>query len=400
MQYKIIRTEYREEPIEHALFGKKGGAQKGSTWDNHKYIARQKTGDTWRYFYSQAELAAAKAKQTGQKATNQAKAGVAKVKKAVADTKRYASDVNNTRNRYKEALQKTSDLITNARDRSTKAGNEARNMAFGASMSSKTAEAFDNAAREAKSKMKFITAKKYKNAADAARNDYEEFDKAGAKAFKKEVNAEKADTRANSNYIDLKNKEKAFEDSINPVKYGVSKALNKAEDAINKGKSAASKLLSNAKSASVDAVEKGKSALDKFLNYHNDVDDRINAYAQSSLKGQTLAKGSPARAVIDALTSSPKYKASKAVDTALTEVNRKQLESKADKAGREADRLGQKTDKLSDKAEKALQQYGRNSTQYKKAYDDLTDAFAELEKKEAELANYERQLEAYEKNRK
>ena len=77
MEYRVIRSD----DLEHGLFGNKGGAKKGSTWNNHKYIAKQKSGSGWRYFYSQAELAAANAKKSGQK--------------MVKNIKRNASDIGN-----------------------------------------------------------------------------------------------------------------------------------------------------------------------------------------------------------------------------------------------------------------------------------------------------------------
>lgn len=271
MEYKIIRTEQSEEPIEHALFGKKGGAQKGSTWDNHKYIARQKMTNGWRYFYSQAELAAAKAKQTGQKAAsavgNAAKKGAANVKRSAADLKGYAGKVNSDRNRYKEALKKSSDMITSAHDRRTKAGDRVRGAEFGSTVSKKLADSLDAASKESMSKLKIFTAKKEKEAADSARKDANEYQRIRAEEFKKESNADKAEARAISNYLDIKNKAEAYEDNVNKVKYGLSTALNKADKAIDKGKSAASKLLSNAKSASSDAIDKGKKAVTSLLDY-------------------------------------------------------------------------------------------------------------------------------------
>ena len=72
MQYRIQR---RNDDLEHSLFSK-AGAKLGSTWEKHKYIAKQKVGDGYRYFYSQAELAAANAKKVGQKVTNATKDAV------------------------------------------------------------------------------------------------------------------------------------------------------------------------------------------------------------------------------------------------------------------------------------------------------------------------------------
>lgn len=157
MQYRVIRTEN----LEHSLFSK-AGAKLGSTWEKHKYIAKQKAGDGYRYFYSQAELAAAKAKQAGQKVSQTAKSAASKVsgvaRSGIATVKRTAS----------------------------------------------------NAASD----------------------------------FKQHVS--------------------------------------------------------------------------KVRNYHNDINNRINSAANGSMKGQTLSKGSSARAVIDALTSSPDYKYSQALDTFLS----------------------------------------------------------------------------------
>ena len=89
MEYKVKRSD----DLEHGLFGNVG-AKLGSTWEKHKYIAKQKAGDGYRYFYSQAELAAAKAKQTGQKIAKTAKTGTQKVastaKAGVASVKRTA----------------------------------------------------------------------------------------------------------------------------------------------------------------------------------------------------------------------------------------------------------------------------------------------------------------------
>ncbi len=109
MKYRVIRTD---ESLEHAfsLFGKKKsssgsgsgqqGAKKGSTWDKHKYIARQKAGDAWRYFYSQAELTAAKAKQTGQKAASAVKKGIFPVKRSHTDSNIGSTNTTNSKRKY------------------------------------------------------------------------------------------------------------------------------------------------------------------------------------------------------------------------------------------------------------------------------------------------------------
>lgn len=109
MQYRIIRTKPPTDAIEHGLFGNhKGGAKLGSTWDNHLYIARQKTATGWRYFYNQAELRAAQAKQSGQQLTKKAastvKTGAATVKRAVQNAPSNArSTASSVRNSIKNA---------------------------------------------------------------------------------------------------------------------------------------------------------------------------------------------------------------------------------------------------------------------------------------------------------
>ena len=80
MEYRIIRTE----DLEHGLFGNKSGAKKGSVWKDHKYIAKQKSGDGWRYFYSQAELTAAKAKKSGQKMIKNVKRNAADLGRSIS----------------------------------------------------------------------------------------------------------------------------------------------------------------------------------------------------------------------------------------------------------------------------------------------------------------------------
>jgi len=239
MQYRIVKTNSEDQPIEHALFGKKGGAQKGSTWDNHKYIARQKAGDTWRYFYSQAELAAAKAKQAGQKVANQAKAGVAKVKKSVTDTKRYASDVNNTRNRYKEAINREQKRVISAQGRQAGAS-------FNAGQYQKEYLPYT---------MKAIRGGKLTNKEKEHEDTFRELQ---SKEINRSNNAVEAEKRAMENVRELKKAANDYEKTVDKTKYGISTALNKVDNAIDKGKSITSKFLSDAKSVTSDAVDKGK----------------------------------------------------------------------------------------------------------------------------------------------
>lgn len=519
MQYKIVRTEYQEEPIEHALFGK-GGAQKGSTWANHKYIARQKTANSWRYFYTQAELAAAKAGQAGKNAANKAsgavKSGVAKTKKVLSG--QYAKDVDAKSRRLASAtkreiyeakkangdtdlnssrfytyssnpkVQRHVDNMYKYSGEQSKVSDEKRSAAYKISSDvnkakesineiKKYANKVDEKNKELEKEMMNTNLERHLNnlklADEKAHQKYreEEVSRTATKQHdeQREYNEQKKldseapwylmplsklilareykDTvkatnawatalsqsaygkeeieRLEQNGEELTNKlvglyKEKVKNNSNPVKYGASKALN----VIDKAKDEASKLGNRARLAAeegatkfVNAAEKAKDEteraiksvgrrIDNAKNYASNVDKEVEREEAAMVRAGNQKKYDEAEQhqknaeEAENKKSSAAYKISKTVDNAKSAVAYKQLENKADKAGRDADKLGQKTDKLSDEAEKALQQYGRNSEQYKKAYDDLTEAFANLEKKEAELANYERQLEAYEKNKK
>ena len=112
MEYRVIRTGQSDDHFEHALFG--GGRQKGAQNKNHKYLARAWWQNKWRYAYTQAEVAAlqnlGKARQTAKDVGDKAKAGAAKVTKAVSDVAsgKYARDVDSRADRYAESAAQRS----------------------------------------------------------------------------------------------------------------------------------------------------------------------------------------------------------------------------------------------------------------------------------------------------
>lgn len=112
MEYRVVRTGDPDPHFEHALFG--GGRQKGAQNKNHKYLARAWWQNKWRYAYTQAEVAAlqnlGKARQAAKDVGNKAKAGAAKVTKAVSDVAsgKYARDVDSRADRYAESAAQRS----------------------------------------------------------------------------------------------------------------------------------------------------------------------------------------------------------------------------------------------------------------------------------------------------
>lgn len=406
MEYRIKRVGQNDE-LEHALFGlgkKKSssgsssgsgqqGAKKGSTWSNHLYIARQKAGDGWRYFYSQAELQAAKAKGAAKSAAKKvgdtAKKGVASVKRSAADLKGYAADVNNTRNRYKEAINKENRQALNAFQRGINAENEYN---------------FNRASA-------FAIAAAGSGAAKKHNDEYETYKERRDAAYEKMNNSYDAKDRHYKARNALQNDLNAYNKNVSKVKYGLSVALNAADKAIDKGKSAVSKFLGNAKSASSEAINKGKAAVEALAKWRRDVSSSritLESPAKSTKKSSNITFTSD----LPPLSKSEKKYYKDAIkdltddEIELTYISAKRKNSTSpqekDKfelltaernyrvASREADRLGRLTDTKSDAAEAALKKYGRDSQQYKKAYDEMEAAFVELHEAELELARYEK----------
>ena len=192
MQYRVIRTE----DLEHGLFSK-AGAKLGSTWDKHKYIAKQKVGDGYRYFYSQAELAAAKVRNAGQR-----------VKTSISDVKNYASKVNRDRSRYKEAISKANSQQGRALSRYGKASVNKESMKA-KNASNAASRALDNSSKYTK-----------------ALNEYNE-------------NVNEFKYRASTALNEIDDKISKGKKAINDI---ISKTANISSSAINKGKSFAEKL--------------------------------------------------------------------------------------------------------------------------------------------------------------
>ena len=351
MEYKIKRVGQDEE-LEHALFGlgkKKSsssssssssgsgqqGAKKGSTWSNHLYIARQKAGDKWRYFYSQAELNAAKAKGAAKQAAKNvgdtARKGLATVKRTTADVgakvKKIGKDVgseidyqawiagNRIKDTAKGAVNKAKDIADDARWAVYDAKEGIKDAA------GKVKDAIDNPAK-AKEHARSVLSGDYKKRVDENLDRTKEdlvrrqardkrLKELHEEDFRKELNthydysdpsknseeAEKIHNDYNNHWIaDHKNYSKMLDDEYavyryerdkDSLAYKISDLAGKGKDLVNSGKSAVSKLIGNTKDAAGKAIttasdkakslaNKGKAAVDKLGKvlsgeYHKEV---------------------------------------------------------------------------------------------------------------------------------
>lgn len=437
MEYRIVRTEQSQDAIEHGLFGNKGGAKLGSTWDNHKYIARQKVADGWRYFYSQAELRAAQAKQAGKRVVGDAKGvagrvsgaarnGVASIRRNAGEARtRLARSTEDLRTRAYEAVGDLKVDAKKAKKNATRKIDDFKNEAYSKYNTAKTnldtawmktkksIEDFD--AKEAAKKAGEAIGSTAKKAGETAKKAGEAIGSTAKKAGEAVVDTAKKAGQAAKDFVDyaddvdkryknardtvdtenLREDMKSFErdnatnaldakkaieaenaaEAARRIKRNAEKDAEEAEKESDSLKYKASNALRNSLASAGKVIESGKSAASKLLNKAGDVAES----AVSKGKSWISERMSPVTSKIDA---------------AKAERTQKQLMSNTISAVDKAESLGRRTDELSDKAEQALQQYGRNSIQYKKAYDSLTTAFEDLEKAEAELASYENQIKS------
>ena len=225
MQYRVIRTE----DLEHGLFNK-AGAKLGSTWDKHKYIAKQKVGDGYRYFYSQAELAAAKAKKAGATISNVAKSGVASVKRTAST----AADS------VKTGISAAKKNISDLRNYHTDVLNRYDRYAKEFSTRSRLHGEYYNTIHDPSTN----PAKKHQAQAEIDANWFKMWN-------------------AHENELDVRREigNKRYKKSLR-----LDKALTSVENFVDKGKSVASSLISNTKRISTETVNKGKAFVDYLAN--------------------------------------------------------------------------------------------------------------------------------------
>lgn len=440
MEYKVVRKEERDD-LEHGLFGNKGGAKLGSTWDNHKYIARQKVGDGWRYFYSQAELRAAQAKQAGKnaasavgnaaksvagKASGAVRSGVASVKRSTADARRKLDK--STADIRTRAYEAVGDLKADAKKFKKNATrtmsdwdsevvsryNTAKtNLDTTWMKTKKNISEFD--AKEAAKKAGETVGSAVKKAGDTAKSAAATVGSAAKKAGEAAVStAKKAgeavkDFRDYADNVDKRYKEardtvdtenlredmKRFERDNATESLDAKRAVDAENDA-----EAARRTKRNAEKAAEEAEKESNSFKYKASNAIRSSIESAGKFvdsgkaAASKLLGKAGDAAGSAASKGKAWLSERMSPVTSKIDAAKTERNKKKLMSNALSAVDKAESLGRRTDELSDKAEQALQQYGRNSIQYKKAYDNLTNAFEDLEKAEADLSSYESQIKS------
>ncbi|MBP5596087.1 MAG: hypothetical protein J6Y02_11945 [Pseudobutyrivibrio sp.] len=238
MQYKIRRVDPpARDAIEHGLFGK-GGAKLGSTWDNHLYIARQKMANGWRYFYSQAELRAAQAKQAGQNTVNAVKNSNV-VKGAQRKVQTMANERNSKR-AYKDSIKNYNQAANThgvssaqARAAADKVRKGANDYAQSIVDNNKKYDPLENLDKYNKSQ--------YKTAREVAGKVY------GASA---------------SVVIGAAVSEK-IRNKLKDVKDSVDKGKDFLDRAINSGKDKASSAVDKAREAATKAADKAQAAADK-----------------------------------------------------------------------------------------------------------------------------------------
>ncbi|MBP5596083.1 MAG: hypothetical protein J6Y02_11925 [Pseudobutyrivibrio sp.] len=417
MDYRIKRVGQNDE-LEHALFGigkKKTssssssgsgqqGAKKGSTWSNHLYIARQKAGDGWRYFYSQAELKAAQAKKAGQKAASAvgdaAKKGVASVKRSVSDFRNYSEKVDQNISRRTEDIERRQGERRAIDDRYLPIHNQ-----------------YD-----------YYHPENNSPELEKRRRDNNDHYYENNKALEKAKDKLKEDTRETES-----------------VKYKASKIFSKtlsnAEQAINKGKSAISKFLSDERAMAKEAwngsiakkaIDKGKNVIDAISARRNNKTESSESLKETSTEvspkntrqyngTSQKAESDESRAEKEALPKNTRQYngTSKKAEGDETRATKDMYKNSSDeyiedlyfnsrkndgsgvskyleneynyrKAAQEANYLGRLTNSLSNDVEAALKKYGKNSDTYKRAYKKMEEAFDKLHEAEMELARYEK----------
>ena len=418
MQYKIRRVDPPgRDAIEHGLFGNKGGAQKGSQWDNHLYIARQKVGDGWRYFYSQAELRAAQAKQAGKQAAgyigNKAKAVSTRAQNKIATTKNEF----NSKRAYKSSLKNYTNTVNTHGQSSAQARAAADKVRsslndYAKSIADNNSNKYDPVSENDKyNKTEFKNAKEIigKTAVATASAAI------GARISVK-INSKLKDAKASidkgKSFIENATKSVAdkTQSAVDKAKEAATKAADKAQAAADKAKRAAE----DARKVAEEAVNKAKSAISETekkpevpkpveskpepkQEAYPEKPDNVSQEYWEELHGPDPNKKSdskpakdvdlkkaPDEYIEDLYTNSRKNDGSGVSPELELEYNYRQ-------ASNQADYLGRVTDSKSDAAEKALKEYGRDSQQYKKAYDEMEAAFDELHEAEELLKRYERE---------
>ena len=365
MQYKIRRVDPpARDAIEHGLFGK-GGAQKGSTWDNHLYIARQKVGDGWRYFYSQAELRAAQAKQAGKQltrnATATAKAGVNAVKRTV---KNAPSNIRSGLSSAKNSIRSTASSVK------TNAGN---------ALNSARSTISDTAA-----KTKHVLSGQYAKDVDnridqIAKDGYDE-------NGRKTMTIQAGNQEEYKDLWDKRNKSLTYK-----ISDGINKSLSSVKDASDKGKA----FLDNAvgKAKNTDAYDKVREAATKAA-------DKAQAAADKAMKAAEKARAVANKALEDAKNASSdavnraKDIGGKAADR-IEETAKRAQQYGNNVANKAKDIGGKAADKFEETA-KDVQRYGSNvvnkakdlgSDAYNKAKNTATDAYDRAKNTATNISN-------------
>lgn len=295
-EYKVRRVDPPgRDALEHGLFGK-GGAQKGSTWDNHLYIARQKVGDGWRYFYSQAELRAAQAKQAGQKAASyvggKAKSVGSRVQRKIATTKNEF----NSKRAYKGSIKnyaKVADTHGSSSVQARAAADKVRRTMqdYGQSIADNNSNRYDPYLETDK-----YNKKTYKNAREIVGKMVGASASAAIGAsISVKINSKLKDAKASidkgKSFIEnaIKSAPDKAQSAADKAREAATKAADKAQAAADKAMKAAekareiaNKALDNAKNVSSDVANKAKDLGDKAADRIEETAKRAQQYGNNA----------------------------------------------------------------------------------------------------------------------
>lgn len=316
MQYKIRRVGSDKNYIIH-------GAEKGSTWDNHLYIARQKLADGWRYFYSQAELRAAQAKQAGRTMLNKAKN---KANNFVNQHPGIRSAASNMKNR-------STALATRAKNKATNFVNSHQGIKSGVDRVSSGAH-----------KVKNVLIGQYAKASDLI-NKAPNAIKNGSDMVKKA----------------LSNPKKVYDEAT--------------QRAAEKGR----ELYEGAKKTASEAKDTVKSAIERASQY--DIKEEIDKTKQNMTENIRNAT-KEARSIFTDYTDNAKQAAEEVIKKIEFKNNYRKAATEADRAGRETDILSDRAEDALLEYGRDSEEYKKAYDEMEASFERLALAEAELAKYE------------------
>lgn len=313
MEYRVKRRDEGRDAIEHGLFGNKGGAKLGSTWDNHLYIARQKVANGWRYFYDEAELRAAQAKQAGRKAANAV--SNSRVGQAAQNAgRKIQSSTNQTIRRINNS--KYGDAARSVKAKASNAYNKVKDVATGR-YDDKVDDKFNQSSRDVTNEYNYGNGRKPDKATEITDKDlyneaWKESQSAAYKISKgvdaaKETASKAKETISTGIHKTLSSVKESTARGKDFMDRAINSGKDKATSVMDKARDTAKRAVNDAKDTAESTVNNIKKAANDFRDYHDKIDNMTR-----------MAKYNPGKQeVAKAAESSGKYKASKVIDKAL-----------------------------------------------------------------------------------